>query len=82
MDSPCYCLSIVPDLVLHRRRFHVDLSHGDRFESELRYLQQAMATETEKEKKFCPADDGFRLSSYALLHRHRQLFVFQCGYHG
>lgn len=66
MDSSCYCLSILSDLILYRRRHHVDLSHGGCFEPELRYLQQAMATETKKEK-FCPADDVFRLRPYAVL---------------
>jgi len=81
MDNTCYCLFILPDLVLYRRRYHVDLSYGDRFESELRYLQQTMATETEKEKEFYLANDVVKLSPYALFRPYWQLFVFQRSYH-
>lgn len=81
MDNTCYCLFILSNLVLHRRRYHVDLSYGDRLESELRYLQQAMATEAEKEKEFYLANDPAELSPWALFRPYWQLFVFQRGYH-
>jgi len=75
MDSTCHSVSVLSNLVLYRRRYHVDLSHGGCLEPELRHLQQTMAAETEKEKKLHLANGVLRLSAYALLRRDRQLLI-------
>lgn len=82
MDSSCHSISILSDLILHRRRYHVDLPHGGYLESQLRHFQQAMAAETEKKKKLLPTYSLLRLSSHALLRRNRELLILQRGYYG
>lgn len=83
MGNACHGVSVLSNLVLHRRRYHVDLPHGDCFEPELRHLQQAMAAEKrEKAKKLYLANDMLRLSVDALFRYDRQLLIFQCGCHG
>lgn len=80
--SAYHSVSILSDLVLHRRRHHVDLHHGDCLESGLRLLQQAMAAETEKEKKLHQSNGTLKFSGHALFRRDQQLLIFQRDYHG
>lgn len=82
MDNTCHSVSVLSDLVLHRRRLHVDLPHGSCLEPELRHLQQTMAAETEKEKGLHPANGVLGLSAHALLRRDRQLFILQRSCYG